>query len=325
MPTPFPILLTLIAGLSLLMPATSRAQPIARAGSWTLELEEVDRHLAAKFHELREEKIQELLIGHLLETEAKSRNIKPEKLMKLELEKRVSPPSAREVGQFIDANKDRLPNGGKGMEERVRAYLLKESEKKAQAEFLDYLHGKHGAKVFLKPPRFTIQGPQDLVRGNADAPVTVIEFSDFECPYCARVQSTIKSVEKTYGDKVRLVFRHYPLPFHKKAPKASEAAQCAADQGRFWEYHDALFEDQDDFSVPHLKKLAVGLKLDIGQFNKCLNGNRHADRVAADLAEGRRLGISGTPTFFINGIKLVGAVPLRQFQKTIDAELKGKK
>ena len=321
MSTLFTTLFTLLAGLVVFVPAV-QAQPIAEAGSWTLKLVDVDRHLAAKFHELRDEKIQELLIAHLLKTEGKARGIKPEEVIKQEIAKRVSTPSAREISQFIDANKDRLPNGGKGMEDRVRSYLLKQSEKKAQVEFMDYLHSKYGAKIYLKPPRFKVNGPQDLFQGKADAPITLIEFSDFECPYCARVQSTLKSVQKTYGDKIRLVFRHYPLPFHKGAPKAAEASQCAADQGQFWAFHDGLFDDQDDFTQARFEKLAATLKLDSKTFKKCLSSGRHAGRVAADGKEGQRLGISGTPTFFVNGIKLVGAVSLRQFQKTIDAELK---
>ena len=323
MPTRLVVAVVLLAGLAA-VPSAARAQPIAQAGGWTLSLEEVDRHLAAKFHELREQKVEELVIGHLLAAEAKARGVEAEQLVAQEVAKRAAAPTPQEVKQFIAANKDRLPNGGEGMEERVTEYLHKNAQKQAQGEFVEYLQKKHGVKIFLKPPRFEVNGPQDLVRGKADAPITLIEFSDFECPYCGRVQSTLKSVEKTYGDKLRIVFRHYPLEFHKQAPKASEAAQCAADQGQFWPFHDILFADQEDLSIKRLEAVAADLKLDQAQFKACLADGRHAARVAADVKEGQRLGITGTPTFFVNGIKLVGAVPLIQFQKTIDAELKGK-
>ncbi|MEM6454225.1 MAG: DsbA family protein [Acidobacteriota bacterium] len=159
------------------------------------------------------------------------------------------------------------------------------------------------------------------VMGDKDALVTIIEFSDFQCPYCSRVNPTIEQVKAKYGDKIALVFRHFPLSFHAEAPKASEAALCADDQGKFWEMHDALFADQQNLKVDGLRAKAEGLQLDMAAFNACLDSSKYAETVQRDLREGSAVGVSGTPAFFINGRFLSGAAPLENFTTIIDDEL----
>ena len=307
--------------LSLSTATTLQAEPAARIGSWTLDVADVDKKLSHKIYELREEKVQEMVIEHLLELEAKANGIKPDQVIEEMVTKKIPPLSDKDVADFIESQKDRLPNGGKGMEAKIRTYLNDKVQKNLLSAFLQSLSRKYRVELMLEPPRYVVPGPQDLSTGKADAPITIIEFSDFECPYCRRAQDTINQVKARYGDKVRFVFRHYPLPFHKKAPKASEAAQCAQDQGAFWSFHHALFEDGAKLEIPALKSLAVKLKLDSMKFNRCLDSGRHAGRIAADLADGKDLAISGTPTFFVNGVKLVGAVPLADFVDVIEPEL----
>jgi protein-disulfide isomerase len=160
--------------------------------------------------------------------------------------------------------------------------------------------------------------------GDAKAPVTIIEFSDFECPFCGRyVTQTYPQIKKDYVDtgKVRIVFRDYPLPFHSNAQKAAEAAECADDQGKFWEMHSKLFSNQQALSVANLKKYAGELALDQTKFDECLDSGKHAAEVQQDLADGSAAGVSGTPSFFVNGMLLVGAQPYSEFKKLIDAEL----
>jgi len=154
-----------------------------------------------------------------------------------------------------------------------------------------------------------------------DGVVTIVEFSDFECPFCARVQPTLKQVKDIYGDKVEIVYKHFPLSFHPNAQKAGEASECARDQGKFWEYHDILFANQDRLSVANLKQYAVQLGLDTTKFNECLDSNQKAAIVLKDMAEGQAAGISGTPGFLINGELLTGAQPLAAFQAVIDRKL----
>lgn len=316
-------LLLLFAFLLAALPwgSVALAQPVAQVGEWTLDLADVDEKLAHKLYELRDEMIQEMVVDHLLALEAKALGIEQDQVLEEQVNKKIHPLTEEDVQSFIDANKSRLPDGGEGMKDKIRAYLQNKLETNLQETFIQSLSRKYQVKLLLQPPRTTVPGPQDLARGKADAPVTIIEFSDFECPYCRRAQKVVHQVEEHYGDKIRFVFRHFPLPFHEKAPKASEAAQCAQDQGKFWPFHHALFDDGTELSVPAYKALARKLQLNTKTFNDCLDSGRQAQRVAADLEDGRLLGISGTPTFFVNGIRLVGAVPFEEFRSIIDMEL----
>jgi protein-disulfide isomerase len=161
--------------------------------------------------------------------------------------------------------------------------------------------------------------------GDKNADVIIVEFSDFQCPFCARALPTVNQIKETYGEKVLFVYRDFPLhSIHPEAQKAAEASQCAFDQDKFWEYHDLLFEKQSDWSgvgVPKFKEYAVDLGLDTDAFNDCLDSNKYADEVQADLLEGTHFGVTGTPAFFINGQKVSGAQPFSTFKQIIDAEL----
>lgn len=164
----------------------------------------------------------------------------------------------------------------------------------------------------------------DPVLGDADAKVTIVEFSDYECPFCGRYfTQTYPQLKKDYVDtgKVKIVFRDYPLPFHSNAQKAAEAAECADDQGKFWEMHNKLFSNQQSLGVANLKKYAGELALDQAKFDECLDSGKYESEVQNDLNEGGAYGVSGTPSFFVNGIMLVGAQPYSEFKKLIDAEL----
>ena len=174
----------------------------------------------------------------------------------------------------------------------------------------------------LDAPRYTVATAAiDPVRGGASAPVTIVEFSDYQCPFCARVNPTLDRIRQTYGDKVKIVFKDFPLPNHAQAPKASEAAHCAGEQGKYWEMHDRMFADQRALNVPQLKQSAVALGLDAAKFDQCLDSGKHAAVVAAGLAQGERLGVNSTPSLYINGRALIGAQPFEAFKQIIDEEL----
>jgi protein-disulfide isomerase len=163
----------------------------------------------------------------------------------------------------------------------------------------------------------------DPARGPEDAAVTIIEFSDFQCPYCGRFfQQTLPQLMQQYGDRIRFVYRDFPLDqIHPNARNAAIAAECADDQGRFWEYHDLLFSNQQALGVPDLKRYAEQLGLDADAFAECLDSQKYNEEVSADLRDGIQAGVSGTPTFFINGRRVVGAQPLQTFQTIIDQAL----
>ncbi|MFH1752034.1 MAG: DsbA family protein [archaeon] len=193
------------------------------------------------------------------------------------------------------------------------------------------------------PPEFNLEElmDDDPVKGNSNAPITIVEFSEFQCPYCgaaygsnaaliAKFQESDPSWEAPYGKvmqeyvdtgKVRYVFRDFPLSFHENAQKASEASQCAFEQDKFWEYHDLLFENQEALTVPDLKSYAEQLGLNTTQFNDCLDSGEYAQEVQDDLAYGQSIGVSGTPTFFINDKVIVGARGFADFKQLIEAEL----
>ncbi|MFE8603602.1 DsbA family protein [Archangium violaceum] len=160
-------------------------------------------------------------------------------------------------------------------------------------------------------------------QGPADAKVTVEVWSDFQCPYCAKGGNTLKQLREKYGNKIRVVFRHSPLPFHEHARLAAAASMAAAEQGRFWEYHDALFQQQKELDRASLEKLAKKLKLDVERFNRALDSGAYDNYLDAEVTEARQRGVSGTPTFFINDTAVIGARSMEQFTEAIDAELAG--
>jgi protein-disulfide isomerase len=181
-----------------------------------------------------------------------------------------------------------------------------------------------GAAPDAPAARVEVSEDDDAVLGDDDAPVTIVEFSDYECPFCGRhFQQTYPQLKADYIDtgKVRLVFRDFPLSFHPSAQKAAEAAECAGDQNKYWEMHDKLFQNQQALGVTNLKQYAADLGLNTGTFNSCLDSGKYAQEIQADMADGSAAGVSGTPSFFINGRLVVGAQPYQVFQQAIEAEL----
>ena len=167
-------------------------------------------------------------------------------------------------------------------------------------EFYEALEGKYKARYLREPLREEVAavGP---VRGKTTAPVTIVIFSEFECPYCAEARQTLDEVLAEFGDQVRLVFRQFPLRMHRNAQKAAEAALCADDQGKFWQMHDALFRDRTRLGIADLKKTAAAVGLDAVKFETCLDSGTMAPRVSSDVRAGSAIGVSGTPSIFVNG------------------------
>lgn len=182
-----------------------------------------------------------------------------------------------------------------------------------------------GAKPDNAEPDNGLSVEGEPVLGSPEAKVTVIEFSDFQCPFCARyVLDTFPQIKQAYIDtgKIKMVFKNFPLTsIHENAEKSAEASECANDQGRFWEYKEKLFQNQQALSLDNLKSYAKELGLNESQFNDCLDSRKYANEVSRDLQDGIVAGVTGTPTFFINGGKLVGAQPFSEFQRAIEEKL----
>jgi protein-disulfide isomerase len=172
-----------------------------------------------------------------------------------------------------------------------------------------------------EPPVQQIAIGKAPVKGPANAPVTIVAWSDFECPFCSRVVPTLKQLEEEYKGKIKVAFKHQPLPFHPNAKPAAAASMAAHEQGKFWEFHDKLFANQRALDRTSLDKYAEELKLDMGKFKAAMDSGKYNELIEADSAEGSRVGANGTPTFFINGRTLVGAQPVEAFKRVIDEEL----
>jgi len=314
-------------------PADRTPIPAAKIGDETITLEELNRALQKELtqidlqrHELLESKLDQMISQRLLAGEAKRRRLSVERLLEEEVNRKAPKVSDEEVADFIAKNRGRLSAGDEGeLRLRVWDYLRGQKVNQQRSDYVRTLWSKAGVEVLLPEPsiaRVQVDSHKGFVLGPKDAPVAIVEFSDFQCPFCKTATTTLKQVMAKYQGKVKLVFRDFPLAnIHPLAPKAHEAARCAAEQQKFWEYHDLLFERSPNLSPAELKQYAGELKLDGESFARCLDGGKYQQAVAGDVEEGSRLGASGTPTFFINGRILVGAKPLTAFQKLIDSEL----
>lgn len=259
----------------------------------------------------------------LLNKEAAARGITQAELMKAEVDDKAAAPTKEEVDQVYERSKARFgtktrEEAGPDIERQLRGPKVAE---RRNAFFKDLL-AKGQLRVMLDPPRADVSIPADQpAMGPMNAPVTLVEFSDFQCPFCKRAQPTVDQVLKEYGDKVRFVYMDYPLAMHQRAKPASMAARCAADQGKYWDMYQNLMSAQGDLSDDDLKKRAAAVSLDPVAFSACYDSKRHEGAIQATFETGAGLGVTGTPSFFINGRMIVGAQPIEQFRSIIDEEL----
>jgi len=175
-----------------------------------------------------------------------------------------------------------------------------------------------------QPTKVKVSIDDDPIKGDKNAKVTIIEFSDFQCPFCGKFYSqTLPLIEENYikTGKVKLVYRDFPLSFHQNAQKAAEAAECADEQGKFWEYHNTIYDNQNTLDINNLKQYAANLNLDTSKFESCLDSGKMTSEVQKDFKDGQSYGVEGTPAFFINGIPLSGAQPYQVFEQVIESQL----
>jgi protein-disulfide isomerase len=280
----------------------------------------MEREYQSNLHQLIENSLDQAINEKLVEAEAAARGVAKEAVL---AEIKSAPVSDADVDKFYEDNKARIPRPKEQVAAQIKSYLEQQAQQKAQGDFYNGLKSKYKVDVKLEPIRVTVaaNGP---AKGPANAPVTIVEFSDFQCPFCSQLIPTLEQVKAKYGDKVRIVFRQYPLPFHQNAAKAAEAALCANEQGKFWELHDVMFKNQNALGVEDLKKSAATLGLNSDEFGKCLDSGKNAATVQSDMKEGSAAGVSGTPAMFINGRFISGAVPIDQITTVIDDELRRK-
>lgn len=257
----------------------------------------------------------------LLKAEAAKRGVSEEELLRQEVDAKVPDPSESEVEQrfAIQMFRGMAPNTSK---DQIAAEMKKGMVEQARNIYFAGLRERAGVRIFLPPPRMEVATDPGRIRGNPDAPITIVEFSDFQCPYCYQAYFTTKKLLAKYGEKVRLSYRDMPVAGVEADPNGTAAAaRCAGEQGKYWEYHDMLFENQDDVSPRAFLDFAKGLNLDGAKFEACLKSAKFHDSIQKDFQDGLQLGITGTPYFFINGIPISGARPQPEFEAIIDLEL----
>jgi protein-disulfide isomerase len=267
----------------------------------------------------RDRQLNKLVDEHALALEAKARHTTPEALLAAQ----KGPPVAdAQVRAFYDQRHAEINQPYESAAPKIRELLEKSSSEDKQRSYLDLLRVKYHAALLLEPHREAVAA-SGLVRGPANAPVSIVEFSDFQCPFCGRLEPVLVRVLAKYPTQVRLVYRNYPLPeLHPQAEKAAEAALCAREQGKFWEMHDLLFAEQQSLGGDDLKDKARRLGLDREKFAQCLDSGQMHSAVEVDVKDGDALGIQGTPANFINGRFLSGAVEEAELSSIIDDELR---
>ena len=282
--------------------------------------------LNEQIFDLRKRQLESMIDQQLLEQEAARRKITIAALVQAEITSRITPVTAEEVTKFYEENKSKLQGDQSLLEPTIKNYITGQRLQSRQLEFVKTLRSAAKVNVLLAAPpivRAQVTTAGAPVRGAAEAPVTLVEFSDFHCPFCRKASPVLDEVLAKYPGKVKLVYRDFPVAsLHQHAPALAEAGRCANEQGKFWEFHDTVFKlDPTQTEPAKLDGLAKQMGLDVAAFQACRTSGKYKASVAASIQEGTNLGINGTPTFFVNGRSLVGAQPLEAFVKLIDEEL----
>jgi protein-disulfide isomerase len=326
----------LLISLACSSQAQQSGDAAARVGERTITVKELDDRWQKEepaqkaqaeqaIYDGRKSALDAIIADMLVDQAAKAKGQTADAFVQAEVGKRKKPVSDTDVRNFFVQNSERMQ--GRTFEQMsgaIQRYLDDQAQNDAKESLIAELKKSGPAiRVAMDAPRTTVNvAPDDPSQGKADAPVTVVEFSDFQCPFCQRVMPTLKEVRGKYGDKVRLVWKDFPLTqIHPQAFVAAQAGNCAREQGKFWEYHDTLFGNQSALQPDNLKKYAADLGLDAAKFNQCLDSSKYEARVQDALAVGGRLGIGSTPMVFVNGRLINGAQPLEVFQSVIDEEL----
>ena len=307
-------------------------EPLAVVDGVAITAEEVEKPLASQLSKLEEQiynlkrqRLDAMINDKLLEREAGRRKLTVPALLDAEVTAKIGLVTEQEIEKFYQDNKAQIKGEQAQLREQIRAFLQNQKLAAKREEFLKSLRSQAKVVVNLKAPpiqriEVSVQGAP--FKGGEKAAVTIVEFSDFHCPFCRQVISTLAKLESQYGEKIKLVFRDFPIEnLHPGATKAHEAARCATEQGKFWPYHDKLFASAPSSSPDVFKGIAKEVGLDAVTFETCLGSGKYQAAIKEDIAEGNRVGVGGTPAFFVNGRLITGAQPFEAFARVIDDEL----
>ena len=278
-----------------------------------------------RLYHLQKQKLEEYVDAVLLTREAKRSGVSVETLLDREVHSKIMSTTDGEIEVFYRSNKARLGMDLQEAQEQIREFLRIKKIETQKALYLKSLRSNSKIEIYLKaPPPFRAEVPTtgSPSKGSEDAPVTIVKFEDYQCPFCKQVQPTVTELLSRYNGKIRLVHKDLPLDsIHPESRQAAEAARCAHEQGKFWSYHDILYVNSPKASQEDLKSYAKQAGLDLNAFEGCIVTEKFKAVVQRDLIDGAQLGLAGTPVFFINGREISGNQPLRAFEAIVDEEL----
>jgi protein-disulfide isomerase len=271
------------------------------------------------YYDTQRKAVNDLIDQYLLERQAKKEGVTVTELLEKHVNKNIAKdPSEDAVRVYYEGSDANEPF--EVAKDKIIQYIRGRRTAKLQAAYMQSLKSQAKIVIELAAPRAQLSLKDTAVRGNSQAPVTVVEYADYECPYCQIIAPTVEKLRAEFKDKVAFAYKHMPLNIHPHAQKAAEASNCAGDQGKFWEFHDKLTTGKQ-FEVPKLKEIARDLKLNGEKFDKCLDSGEQAAIVKAQGAEGQAMGIPGTPAFFVNGRFVTTGVNYEGLKSMIEEEL----
>jgi protein-disulfide isomerase len=280
------------------------------------------RQLYNQEYQVRKDALEGLVNQKVIQGEASRKGVPADKLLEQEVDAKLGEASDAEVKAYYFGQKDRLNRPFTEVEPQLRTALRQSRIQQARQDYLKGLRERAAAVILLRPPKVEVHADPGRLKGNPRAPITIVEFSDYQCPYCQGVETTLKGVLAKYEGQVSLGYRDFPLQqIHPQAQPAAEASRCAAEQGRFWEYHDLLLTNPAMLHQAGFVEHARKLQLDEKRFEACLTSGRFRSAVQSDYQDGLKAGVNGTPGFFVNGIFLNGNQPVSAFENVIEDEL----
>jgi protein-disulfide isomerase len=303
------------------------SQVVAVVGNRKITLRQLSQQagpalLDARYHYYQAQRsaLDQVIDHTLLQEEAKREGISVDQLLKLNVTDKVKDPSP-EALELLYENLSPSVGSYDSIRGKLLEHVRQQRQQRLYKAYLKTLSDKAHIQITLQPPVEQVALDNAPVRGPQDAPVTIIEFGDFQCPYCRQEEPALKKLQSNFHGKIKLAFKDFPLPMHQYAEKAAEAGRCAAVQGKFWQFHDAAYATSDDLTVSRLKQIAKSLDLDTASFDKCLDSGEEAATIQKEIAQGRALGLSGTPSFFINDHFISGALPYNELSSVVEQEL----
>jgi protein-disulfide isomerase len=298
---------------------------VAEVGGEKVTLGELEQKESAKlltahyqYYQAQSKALDDLIDKKLLEQKAKSENLTVDQLIDRDIKSQVKDPTEDQMKVYYEGLETDQPYDS--VRDKILDKIRQLRTDKVKAAYVKDLRLHSTVAIVLAPPQAKVEVADSQTAGPSSAKVTLVEFADYECPYCQKVAAAVKQLKADYGDRVAFAYKDFPLPMHTRAEKAAEAARCASKQDKFWEFHDEIFHSKE-LDVDQLKAQARALKLDEGQFDKCLDTGAEAAAVEKDRKEGMRLGISGTPSFFVNGHYLSGALDYAALRQVVEQQL----